>query len=240
MLIFNMCEGQKKIWHHFGLFLSLFLAFHLKFLQLCKKPPSYISGTHQLLFPLVNNGQNWCQKLCKNFSSLLILQGECVKSLSEEASSEADPCVGSRTEDTFNKNILTEATWATAAPRRRWSACRGWRPAASASSASASRPRWVGHSHVNTGLWLVALMTPDPILTSDWPRTARRSWPRCAGTPTPWPRRPPAWWPPWPPRGGSWSQTSSRRMSSRGTAWTEAVRFKLFHIYLWWCYLSFI
>ena len=70
-------RGPKKIWHHFGLFLSLFSAFHLKFLQLCKKPPSYISGTHQLLFPLVNNGQNWCQKLCKNFSPLLILQGEC-------------------------------------------------------------------------------------------------------------------------------------------------------------------
>ena len=78
MLSFNMCEGPKKIWHHFGLFLSLFSAFHLKFLQLCKKPPSYISGTHQLLFPLVNNGQNWCQKLCKIFSPLLILQGECV------------------------------------------------------------------------------------------------------------------------------------------------------------------
>ena len=77
MLLFNMCEGPKKIWHHFGLFLSLFLAFHLKFLQLCKKPPSYISGTHQSLFPLVNNGQNWCQKLCTFFSPLLILQGEC-------------------------------------------------------------------------------------------------------------------------------------------------------------------
>ena len=67
MLLFNMCEGPKKIWHHFGLFLSLFLAFHLKFLQLCKKPPSYISGTHQSLFPLVNNGQNWFQKLCTFF-----------------------------------------------------------------------------------------------------------------------------------------------------------------------------
>ena len=71
-------EIPKKIWHHFGLFLSLFLAFHLKFLQLCKKPPSYISGTHQSLFPLVNNGQNWCQKLCTFFSPLLILQGVCV------------------------------------------------------------------------------------------------------------------------------------------------------------------
>ena len=79
MLSFNMCKGPKKIWHHFGLFLSLFLAFHLKFLQLCKKPPSYISGTHQSLFPLVNknNGQNWCQKLCTFFLPLLILQGEC-------------------------------------------------------------------------------------------------------------------------------------------------------------------
>ena len=79
MLLFNMCEGPKKIWHHFGLFLSLFLAFHLKFLQLCKKPQSYISGTHQLLFPLVNNGQNLFQKLCTFFSPLLILQGECVE-----------------------------------------------------------------------------------------------------------------------------------------------------------------
>ena len=78
MLLFNMCEGPKNFWHHFGLFLRLFSAFHLKFLQLCKKPPSYISGTHQLLFPLVNNGQNWCQKLWRIFSPLLILQGECV------------------------------------------------------------------------------------------------------------------------------------------------------------------
>ena len=77
MLSFNMCEGPKKIWHHFGLFLSLFSAFHLKFLQLCKKPQSYICGTHQLLFPLVNNAQNWCQKLWRIFSPLLILQGEC-------------------------------------------------------------------------------------------------------------------------------------------------------------------
>ena len=77
MLLFNMCEGPKKIWHHFGLFLSLFSAFHLKFLQLCKKPQSYICGTHQLLFPMVNNAQNWCQKLWRIFSPLLILQGEC-------------------------------------------------------------------------------------------------------------------------------------------------------------------
>ena len=67
MLSFNMCEGQKKIWHHFGLFLRFFLAFHLKFLRLCKKPPSYISGTHKSLFPLVNNGQIWCQNLCTFF-----------------------------------------------------------------------------------------------------------------------------------------------------------------------------
>ena len=55
-LLFYMCEGQKENWHHFGLFLNLFSAFHLKFLQLCKKPQSYISGTHQLLFPLVKIG----------------------------------------------------------------------------------------------------------------------------------------------------------------------------------------
>ena len=78
MLLFNMCEDWKKIWHHFGLFLSLFSAFHLNFFQLCKKLQSYISGTHQLLFPLVNNGQNWCQKSWSFFSPLLILQGECV------------------------------------------------------------------------------------------------------------------------------------------------------------------
>ena len=79
MLFFNLCEGWKKFWHHFGLFLSLFSTFHQNFLQLCKKLPSYISETHQLLFPLVNNGQNWCQKLCTFFSPLLILQGECAK-----------------------------------------------------------------------------------------------------------------------------------------------------------------
>ena len=55
------------------------MAFHLNFLHLCKKPPSYISVTHKFLFPLANNGQNWCQKLCTFFSPLLILQGECVK-----------------------------------------------------------------------------------------------------------------------------------------------------------------
>ena len=78
MLFFNLCEGWKKFWHHFGLFLSLFSTFHQNFLQLCKKLPSYISETHQLLFPLVNNSQKWCQKLCNIFSSLYLLQGECV------------------------------------------------------------------------------------------------------------------------------------------------------------------
>ena len=33
------------------------------------------------MFPLVNNGQNWCQKLCTFFSPLLILQGECESAL---------------------------------------------------------------------------------------------------------------------------------------------------------------
>ena len=77
MLLF-IVWGLKKNWHHFGLFLSLFSTFHLNFLQLCKKLPSYISGTHLLLFPLVNNGQKWCQKLCNIFSSLHLLQGESV------------------------------------------------------------------------------------------------------------------------------------------------------------------
>ena len=77
MLFFNLCEGWKNFWHHFGLFLSLFSTFHQNFLQLCKKLPSYISETHQLLFPLVNNSQKWCQKLCNIFSSLHLLQGEC-------------------------------------------------------------------------------------------------------------------------------------------------------------------
>ena len=71
MLLFNMCEGPKNFWHHFGLFLRLFLAFHLNFLQLCKKLQSYISRTHKLLFPL-------CQKLWRIFLPLLLLQGECV------------------------------------------------------------------------------------------------------------------------------------------------------------------
>ena len=63
MLLFNMCEGPPKKLTQFWPVFKPFLAFHLKFLQLCKKPQSYIFGTHQLLFPLVNNGQNWCQKL---------------------------------------------------------------------------------------------------------------------------------------------------------------------------------
>ena len=76
---YSICVRAQKIFDTiFGLFLRLFSAFHLKFLQLCKKPQSYICGTHQLLFPLVNNAQNWCQKLWRIFSPLLILQGECV------------------------------------------------------------------------------------------------------------------------------------------------------------------
>ena len=66
-------RAKKNVWHLFGLFLSLFLAFHLNFLQLCKKLQSYISRIHKLLFPLVNNGQ----KLWRIFSPLLLLQGEC-------------------------------------------------------------------------------------------------------------------------------------------------------------------
>ena len=84
MLLFNMCEGPKKNLHHFGPFLSLFSAF----LQLCKNPQSYISRTHQLMFPLVNNVYKWCQKLCNIFSSLHLLQGECVAFLLESCSQE--------------------------------------------------------------------------------------------------------------------------------------------------------
>ena len=38
----------------FALFLTIFTIFHLKFFQLCKISPSYISGTPQVMFGLVN------------------------------------------------------------------------------------------------------------------------------------------------------------------------------------------
>ena len=48
--------GLKKNWHCLGLFLRLFWTFHLTF----SKPPSYIlSGTHQILFPLVAYCDKW-------------------------------------------------------------------------------------------------------------------------------------------------------------------------------------
>ena len=65
------------VWPHFSPFLAIFSTFHQNFLQLCKKPPSYISVTHHFLFPMVNNGPKFCQKLWTFFSPLLILQGEC-------------------------------------------------------------------------------------------------------------------------------------------------------------------
>ena len=75
-----ICQNKwwmKINWHNFGLVLILFSTFHLDFLQLCNKLPSYISRTHQFLFSLVNNCQKSCQKLCNIFLSLHLLQGEC-------------------------------------------------------------------------------------------------------------------------------------------------------------------
>ena len=54
MLSFIMCETPKLIAAIFGSFLAIFTLFHLKFLQLCKIFPSYIYGTPQVMFGLVN------------------------------------------------------------------------------------------------------------------------------------------------------------------------------------------
>ena len=48
-------------------FLTIFTIFHFKFFQLCKIFPSDISGTPQVMFGLVNNDENWCQKSYVNF-----------------------------------------------------------------------------------------------------------------------------------------------------------------------------
>ena len=56
--------AKKYISAIFCPFLAIFTLFHLKFLHLCKIPPSYIFGTSQAMFGLVNNDENWCQKSC--------------------------------------------------------------------------------------------------------------------------------------------------------------------------------
>ena len=47
-------ETPKLISAIFWQFLAIFTLFHLKFLQLCKIFPSYIYGTPQVMFGLVN------------------------------------------------------------------------------------------------------------------------------------------------------------------------------------------
>ena len=55
MLLFIICEAPQKISTIFKPFLDIFTLFHLKNLQLCKIFPSYIYGTPQVMFGLVNN-----------------------------------------------------------------------------------------------------------------------------------------------------------------------------------------
>ena len=59
-----MYETPKLISAIFGQFLAVFTLFHLKFLQLCKIFPSYIYGSPQVMFGLVNNHRKWCQMSC--------------------------------------------------------------------------------------------------------------------------------------------------------------------------------
>ena len=59
--------AKKYISPIFYPFLTIFSIFHFKFLQLGKILPSYIFGTPQVMFGLVNNDENWCQKSYVNF-----------------------------------------------------------------------------------------------------------------------------------------------------------------------------
>ena len=68
--------AKKYISPIFCPFLTIFSIFHLKFLQLCKILPSYIFRTPQVMFGLVNNDENCCQKL----SSKPFLRG-CVRTM---------------------------------------------------------------------------------------------------------------------------------------------------------------
>ena len=71
-------ETPKLISAIFGPLLAIFTLFHLKFLQLCKIFPSYIYGTPQVMFGLVNNHGKWCQMSCIIFHDWTFLVGMCV------------------------------------------------------------------------------------------------------------------------------------------------------------------
>ena len=74
---FIMYETPKLISAIFWQFLAIFTLFHLKLLQLCKIFPSSISGTPQVMFPLVNNLGKWWQMSCINFHDWTFLVGMC-------------------------------------------------------------------------------------------------------------------------------------------------------------------
>ena len=63
-------------------FLDIFTLFHLKNLQLCKIFPSYIYGTPQVMFGLVNNHGKWCQMSWVIFHDWTFLVGMCVAEVS--------------------------------------------------------------------------------------------------------------------------------------------------------------
>ena len=77
MLSFITCETPNLISAIFGPFLAIFTLFHLKLLQLCKIFPSYIYGTPQVMFGLVNNHGKWCQMSCIIFHDWTFLLGMC-------------------------------------------------------------------------------------------------------------------------------------------------------------------
>ena len=77
MLLFIKCEPHPKNKTFFKPFLAIFTLFHLKNLQLCKIFPSYIYGTPQVMFGLVNNDGKWCQMCCVIFHDWTFLVGMC-------------------------------------------------------------------------------------------------------------------------------------------------------------------
>ena len=79
MLLFIICEPPQRNSTIFKPFLTIFTLFHLKNLQLCKIFPSYIYGTPQVMFGLVNNHGKWCQMSCVIFHDWTFLVGMCVE-----------------------------------------------------------------------------------------------------------------------------------------------------------------
>ena len=77
MLSFIICEAPPKNSTIFKSFLAIFTLFHLKNWQLCKIFPSYICGTPQVMFGLVNNHGKWCQMSCVIFHDWTFLVGMC-------------------------------------------------------------------------------------------------------------------------------------------------------------------